>query len=740
MKNTKSNDNHPNPNQLEPDKQLYHITLESLQVPLHVINTDYRILLINRVFLDWNKKLGLPVDVIGKSIFEVFPFLDNDVKQEYEEVFSTGSVKITEEQVQINNKVIYTKTQKIPLIQNEQVTRITTAVWEISDHKEIESSLRESEERFRSLYENIGMGLYRTTSKGEILLANPALVSMLGFSSFEDLKKRKLTTENFAPDYPRKQFLNEMKLKGEVIGLESAWKRKDESTLFIRENARAVKNEAGETIFYEGSVEDVTIKHLAELALEQSKTNLMNIFNLSSDAIIIQDLDNNILDINKSAEQLFGYTRDELISNTKIHLADFDKTDRELFRKYTKDALKGSTQRFEWWGIRKDGSSFPEELILNKLSYNNEDVLLITIRDISERFEFERMLEESEYKYRNLVEQAADGITIIQDGIIRFMNQPLADIYGSEIDKAVGKPFTDFIHTDSLATVKEYYEKRMSGKDVPDEYELALRNLKGEQIFAEIKAAVIDYEGKPADLVFVRDITKRKKAKEKLNLDLETTNKQLHELSSHMEIVREEERTNIAREIHDELGQALTALKMDLAWLTKKFPDVPSSITEKRDSMKNIINDTIQSVKKISTELRPGILDDLGLSAALEWQTEEFNKRSGIACDTRSNPEEIVTDPARSTAIFRIFQECLTNVSRHSKATKVKVRLKDDHGILTLTVSDNGKGISESDIENPTSYGLKGIQERVYPWNGTVKITGSPGKGTVLIAIIPQSN
>ncbi|MEE9190373.1 MAG: sensor histidine kinase, partial [Candidatus Neomarinimicrobiota bacterium] len=278
------------------------------------------------------------------------------------------------------------------------------------------------------------------------------------------------------------------------------------------------------------------------------------------------------------------------------------------------------------------------------------------------------------------------------------------------------------------------------GKDVPDEYELALRNLKGEQIFAEIKAAVIDYEGKPADLVFVRDITKRKKAKEKLNLDLETTNKQLHELSSHMEIVREEERTNIAREIHDELGQALTALKMDLAWLTKKFPDVPSSITEKRDSMKNIINDTIQSVKKISTELRPGILDDLGLSAALEWQTEEFNKRSGIACDTRSNPEEIVTDPARSTAIFRIFQECLTNVSRHSKATKVKVRLKDDHGILTLTVSDNGKGISESDIENPTSYGLKGIQERVYPWNGTVKITGSPGKGTVLIAIIPQSN
>jgi signal transduction histidine kinase len=155
--------------------------------------------------------------------------------------------------------------------------------------------------------------------------------------------------------------------------------------------------------------------------------------------------------------------------------------------------------------------------------------------------------------------------------------------------------------------------------------------------------------------------------------------------------------------------------------------------------MRKIIDDTIQSVKRISSELRPGLLDDLGLSNAIEWQAEEFQSRTGIKCNVRSDPEEIITDKSRSTVLFRILQEALTNVARHSKATNVKIRLKDDIGLLRLTVIDNGIGITDRNINDPSSYGLKGIQERVYPWRGTVSITGTKGKGTILIAIIPQN-
>jgi signal transduction histidine kinase len=213
---------------------------------------------------------------------------------------------------------------------------------------------------------------------------------------------------------------------------------------------------------------------------------------------------------------------------------------------------------------------------------------------------------------------------------------------------------------------------------------------------------------------------------------------QLRDLASYLQTAREEERAHIAREIHDEFGQALTALKMDLSWLTGRLPGGEPLLAEKISSMSDLIDSTIQTVRRVATELRPGLLDDLGLMAAIEWQAEEFAKRTGIDCELYLGDEEIVLDRDLATAAFRIFQETLTNVARHAEATEVRIALQDKPDELVLVVCDNGKGIAESQISGSKSLGLIGMRERARVWGGDVAFQGVPGEGTTVTVWIPR--
>jgi PAS domain S-box-containing protein len=218
--------------------------------------------------------------------------------------------------------------------------------------------------------------------------------------------------------------------------------------------------------------------------------------------------------------------------------------------------------------------------------------------------------------------------------------------------------------------------------------------------------------------------------------ELKSSQKQLRDLTSHLQAVREDERTSISREIHDELGQSMTALKMDLFWIKDKYSD-HGAIYEKSKAMLSQIDEVIRTVKKIITELRPGILDHLGISAAVEWQAAEFQKMSGIRCGVVTVPEEIILSKELSTNIFRIFQEILTNVMRHARATHVKVLFEKKDGRVIFNVEDNGKGITDKQIFNPSSFGIIGMRERIHAMNGDIRISGAPDKGTSISINIP---
>lgn len=229
---------------------------------------------------------------------------------------------------------------------------------------------------------------------------------------------------------------------------------------------------------------------------------------------------------------------------------------------------------------------------------------------------------------------------------------------------------------------------------------------------------------------YVAILTARKREAEELRASRE----QLRELSKSTQIAIEEERKRIALELHDELGQQLSLFMLDLGLIESELPKAERELRGKVRSMMGLADEAIRSVQRISSELRPALLDDLGLGAAVAWAVKEFHARTKIRCEARIEPSDLKTDQERSIVFFRVLQEALTNVMRHAKAKKVRVRLTGDGSSITLSVTDNGVGIPHKLINDPKSIGLTGMRERIRPWNGTLTVRSVPGRKTEIIA------
>ncbi len=351
----------------------------------------------------------------------------------------------------------------------------------------------------------------------------------------------------------------------------------------------------------------------------------------------------------------------------------------------------------------------------------------------------EEALRESEERYRTLVEHTYDLIIETNtNGQYLYVSPKHKDMLGYDPSELVGRTVFEHVHQDDRSAVMAEFQRAIrtftSGHAV---YRFRHKN----EQWLWLESTGKPYQtatGEIRGVIASRDITERKRAEE----ELKSSREQLRALAASLQSAREEERSRIAREIHDNLGQALTGLKMSLSWLDKKLSEVgdgvpPPLLLNEIASMSKLIDAAIQMVREISAELRPGVLDDLGLVAAVEWQAQEFQTRMGIRCRFTSTLENITLDKEQSTAIFRILQETLTNVARHANATRVNITLRKKAGNLILEVRDNGRGITESEISNPRSLGLLGMRERALLLGGNVEISGTPGKGTAVTVKIP---
>jgi PAS domain S-box-containing protein len=357
--------------------------------------------------------------------------------------------------------------------------------------------------------------------------------------------------------------------------------------------------------------------------------------------------------------------------------------------------------------------------------------------DITERVRTEEELRRNEDRLRLIIDTIPTmAWTCRPDGTPDFINQRWLDYTGLSLKEELEEP-NRVVHPDDLPGVMERWLPDIAAGR-PSKDEMRLRRADGAYRWFLVRTVPLRDELGHIVKWFgtSTEIEDRKQAEDALRGSFDG----LRALAGRLQTVREEERALLAREIHDELGQALTAIKLEAASLLRELPGDAEQQSNRAASIVRLADETIQGVRRISTELRPGILDDLGLVAAVEWAAEEFEDRTGTKCQLDVLQDDIAIDRPRATALFRILQETLTNVARHAHATHVNVRLARENGSLILDVRDNGKGISEEERSAGRSLGILGMRERVLVLGGELAIRGAPGKGTAVTVRIPEAH
>lgn len=339
---------------------------------------------------------------------------------------------------------------------------------------------------------------------------------------------------------------------------------------------------------------------------------------------------------------------------------------------------------------------------------------------------------ENENYYKSIFNTISDSIFVTQlleenkFGNFIEVNKQASVLLNFSCQELLNLSYYDLVAINEHIKIQQTIDQLIEKGWVIFEIDLYTKN--GPKIPVEINASLINHENKPVVISVIRNNSNRTRNR----IDLNRSKEQLRNLALRLQNIREEERTLIAREIHDELGQLLTVLKIQISLMAKKISSKEKKIYSQLESSKELIDQAIDSVQKISSKLRPGILDELGLIPAIEWYVKEFGQLTGIQCECSLSQKPVDLNPEQSTALFRITQEALTNAARHSFAKRVSVYLKNEDEKLILEITDNGIGIHQFQIDNPNSLGLLGIKERALVFGGKVSINGVPNKGTNL--------
>lgn len=532
----------------------------------------------------------------------------------------------------------------------------------------------------------------------------------------------------------------------EIIALKGKYRfdfqveRADGVQIVVETTQSFMNDENGKPYYVIGISHDITDRVEAEKVLKESEANLKAIFKSTSQAFILMDTESRIIAFNENASkaiQSFYFKQIKKGDNLKDLVLPSRKRE---FNDHMFDVLNRKIVRFE------DKFNFPgKDDVYLEITYSpvlrDETVIgiIMCTEDTTHRVRAKETILKSEQKYRELVETSIDLIwTVDKQGSVIFVNAAAINILGWKPDEIVGRSFMDFVGPADKERVMQSVSDVMKTSGHYSNYESTILRKDG-TVATVITHAVVNHDPDTGNTWLTgtsRDITERVQAENLLSQKKE----QLQLLSSYLQTIREEERKHIAREIHDELGQQLTGLKMDLAWMNRKLVEKNSDLSTKLGDMLKLVDETIKTIRKISSDLRPGILDDLGLIPAVEWQCHEFEKRTKIKCEFLNLAPDAHIERESSTGVFRILQESLTNIARHSDATRVIVEFSQQSDNFMLNITDNGKGFERDKIVIRQTLGLMGMHERAGMLNGSLSIQSTPNKGTQVTLLFPVKN
>jgi len=740
--------------------------------------------------------------------------------------------------------------------------RVLTFIHDITEEKQEEIEFRNlfdelaiSETKFRNLFEFSAIGMAIVSLEGKYLKVNKELCAMVGYSESEFLSK---SFQDYTHPDDLEESLDFVRkiISGEIASfyIEKRYLHKNGSTIWVYLSTTILRDGNGKALYFVSQLVNITDRKRAERELVESEEKYRSLIEQASDAIWVIDGVGNFVEVNNSLCVMSGYSKEELLS---LHLSAL--VDPEQLKN---DPLKydlpydGRTILKERLMRRKDGNLIISEWHVKRVTNNR---IMAIARDVTELRKVQKRVKESEARFRTLVENNFDAITLLDSNYKPLYRSPATIRVTGWLDTERDNPGYDMLHPDDYKQVEEVYKKAKENEGVPflasyrikhkngnyiwveavirnmlsdpdigativvlrdvtdrknaereimessekyrllfessplpmwfsslpelkiiDVNEAAIKlygysreeftslNLKdlrppedinkflssvekkiegtnsrgiwrhfkknGEIIDVEVFTHDIELNGSNRRLILINDVTEKLKAEEELH----QVNEQLRYFSSHLQDVREEERTHISREIHDELGQLLTGLKINVSWLSKKLnAATENDVSQRMDETLQLTDRTIQSVRRIATELRPGILDDLGLEEAIIWQAEEFKAKTGISCEVNGKLKIEKYSPQVATTTFRILQESLTNIMRHAGAKHVTINLKENDLALHLEVIDDGTGINNNGRLQGKSLGIMGMRERASIIGGSFTINSEPLKGTRIEVEIP---
>lgn len=727
-------------------------------------------------------------------------------------------------------------------------------IHDVTDRMRAQEAQRAAEEKYESIFENALEGIFQTSREGLFVIANPALARMFGFDSPEEMIRERgdLSGQHYVNPGRREEFKRLMDANDVIHEFEYQAYRKDGTTMWVSDNVRAVRDESGHLVCYEGITRDITERKCAETALRESEERYRDLFENAKDAYYVHDLQGRYTSVNRAAEKLCGYSREDIIGKSFADFLPQEHLDAVAEYLCKKLADEGETT-YETELITSDGRRVPIE-VSSHLIYDDLTGVSVqgTVRDITER----RWSEERLREYEKVVEGLEEMITVVDRdfryvlvnrAFLRYrrmnreelMGQSVSDVLGKEVFERIIRPrleealagqvvtfemkffyphlgerdllisyypiegptgvdaaacvlqditerrqgeealrqseerFSKAFHSSSAALSITQFEdgrllevnesflritgftrEELIGKSAlelglwrdPSQratmMELLLQNSEvtdleirfwrksGEERSGLLSVDVIELSGRKCVLGSCQDVTERIRA--------EAT---LRNYSRMLVEAQETERKHIARELHDQIGQMLTAIKFTLQTLggSKQIGAARTVIAQGV----GLIDTALDQVRNLSFELRPSLLDNLGLVAALQWYSDQFARRTGILTKWHSNlPEgEMRFRQGLETACFRIVQESLTNVVRHAQAQQVVIELTTIDQQTVLSIKDDGVGFDmrAPQDSNPLNVhlGLIGMRERALALGGTLEIKSAPSKGTEIRVFFP---
>lgn len=605
--------------------------------------------------------------------------------------------------------------------------------------READSARREREAIFRTGFDCAPVGIFQSSPSGHIVTVNARACEILGYRAEEliGLTWQELT---HADDFAMSNELAKRFFSGEIdsVSVEKRYRRKDGSFVPISIAINAIREKCGAVRFFVAVIDDITSRQAAVSALAESEARYRALVDSAAVGVSVQEGDRQIY-MNHALSEIFGYGPGDPVADIFANTTDLGNV-----APWSRSAVKERQSRLaagrpvplsiEIDIMRKDGSVGTVEVTSTPFTVGDKAYRQAIFLDITQRKQAELALLESESRHRGLVENSIVAVAIIDPPNFVYANRAFRDLLGFESEEELfSRPLADYLNPCSVQSYEENLQHFWNREPLANNvvYEVVCRD--GRVKTVEIGASYLEMGGRMLMQVVCVDRTQRVLAETALRASRE----QIRALAEYSQVVVEEERKAIAREIHDVLGQGLMAIKMDAAAIASGLRRDQKGLKATTDGLLRYIDEIVGVVQRVTAELRPGVLDDLGLGAALEWLGGDFARRSGLSCQVTVQPPDAVLGPTLSIALYRIAQEALTNVARHSGAKSVKVHLDAAASEVRMEILDDGIGIDPAKAEDFRSFGLIGMRERLIPFAGKVVVLRCDEGGTIVNVRVP---